>query len=126
MTPGITFDAGGLIALDRNDRRAIVLAARAAEAGAQITVPAAALAQAIRDPGRQVRLARLIRQPTTDVVPLDRVDATNVGRLLATTGTADITDAHVVVCARRSGQQVLTSDPDDLQRLDPGLCLVLV
>lgn len=126
MTPGITFDAGGLIALDRNGRRAIVLAARAAEAGAQITVPATALARAIRDPGRQVRLARLIRQPTTDVVPLDRVDATNVGRLLATTGTADITDAHVVVCARRSGQQVLTSDPDDLQRLDPGLCLVLV
>jgi hypothetical protein len=68
----------------------------------------------------------LIRQPTTDVVPLDRVDATNVGRLLATTGTADIADAHVVICARRSGQQVLTSDPDDLQRLDPGLGLVVV
>ncbi len=86
MTPGITFDAGGLIALDRNDRRVIVLAARAAEAGAQITVPATALAQAIRQPGRQARLARLIRQPTTDVVPLDRVDATNVGRLLAPRG----------------------------------------
>ena len=126
MTPGITFDAGGLIALDRNDRRVIVLAARAAEAGAQITVPATALAQAIRQPGRQARLARLIRQPTTDVVPLDRVDATNVGRLLATTETADIADAHVVICARRSGQQVLTSDPDDLERLDPGLDLVVV
>jgi hypothetical protein len=126
VTPGITFDAGGLVALDRNDRRVIVLAARAAEAGAQITVPATALAQAIRQPGRQARLARLIRQPTTDVVPLDRVDATNVGRLLATTGTADIADAHVVICARRSGQQVLTSDPDDLQRLDPGLGLVVV
>jgi hypothetical protein len=126
VTPGITFDAGGLIALDRNDRRVIVLAARAAEAGAQITVPATALAQVIREPGRQARLARLIRQPTTDVVPLDRVDATNVGRLLATTGTADIADAHVVICARRSGQQVLTSDPDDLQRLDPGLGLVVV
>lgn len=126
MTPGITFDAGGLIALDRNDRRVIVLAARAAEAGAQITVPATALAQAIREPSRQARLARLIRQPTTDVVPLDRVDATNVGRLLATTGTVDIADAHVVICARRSGQQVLTSDPDDLQRLDPGLSLVVV
>jgi predicted nucleic acid-binding protein len=126
VTPGITFDAGGLIALDRNDRRVIVLAARAAEAGAQITVPATALAQAIRQPGRQARLARLIRQPTTDVVPLDRVDATNVGRLLATTETADIADAHVVICARRSGQQVLTSDPDDLERLDPGLDLVVV
>lgn len=126
MTPGITFDAGGLIALDRDDRRAIVLAARAAEVGAQITVPATALAQAIRHPSRQARLARLIRQPTTDVVPLDRVDATNVGRLLAGTGTADIVDAHVVICARRSDQQVLTSDPDDLQRLDPGLSLVVV
>ncbi len=126
MTPGITFDAGGLIALDRNDRRVIVLAARAAEAGAQITVPATALAQVIREPGRQARLARLIRQPTTDVVPLDRVDATNVGRLLATTGTADIADAHVVICARRSGQLVLTSDPDGLQRLDPGLSFVVV
>jgi predicted nucleic acid-binding protein len=126
VTPGLTFDAGGLIALDRNDRRAIVLAARATEAGAQMTVPATALAQAIRHPGRQARLARLIRQPTTAVVPLDRVDATGVGRLLASTGTADIVDAHVVICARRSGQQILTSDPDDLQRLDPGLTLVVV
>jgi hypothetical protein len=126
VTPGITFDAGGLIALDRNDRRAVVLVARAAEAGARITVPATALAQAIRDPGRQVRLARLIRQPTTDVIPLDRVDATNVGRLLASTEMADITDAHVVICARRRAQQILTSDPGDLHRLDPGLVLVVV
>jgi hypothetical protein len=28
--PGLTFDTGGLIALDRNDRRVIVLLARAA------------------------------------------------------------------------------------------------
>lgn len=124
MTVGITFDAGGLIGLDRDDRRVIVLLARAAEAGARVTVPATALAQAIRRPDRQVRLARLIRQPTTDVVVLDRVDATHVGRLLAASGTADITDAHVVVCARRAGQRVVTSDPDDLRRLDPGLDLI--
>jgi predicted nucleic acid-binding protein len=121
VTVGVTLDAGGLIALDRDDRRLIVLLARAAEAGARITIPATALAQAIRRPERQVRLARLIRQPTTDVVPLDRVDATHVGRLLAASGTADITDAHVVVCARRAGQRVVTSDPDDLRRLDPAL-----
>ncbi len=126
MTPGITFDTGGLIALDRNDRRIIVLAARASEAGARVTVPATALAQAIRHPARQARLGRLIRQPMTDVVSLDRVDATGVGRLLATSGTADITDAHVVICARRAGQQVVTSDPEDLRRLDPDLVLVVV
>lgn len=126
MTAGITLDAGGLIALDRADRRVIVLLARAAERRGMVTVPATALAQAIRRPERQARLARLIRQPTTDVVPLDRVDATHVGRLLAASGTADIADAHVVVCARRAGQQVVTSDPDDLRRLDPDIRVVAV
>jgi transcription antitermination factor NusA-like protein len=117
--PGITLDAGALIALDRNDRRVIVLLARAAETRARVTVPASALAQAVRRPERQVRLARLIRQPTTDVTSLDRVDATNIGRLLAASGTTDVVDAHVVICARRAGQRVLTSDPDDLRLLDP-------
>jgi len=122
----VTLDAGGLIALDRDDRRVIVLLARAAEISARITVPASALAQAVRDPARQARLARLLRQPTTDVVPLDRVDATHVGRLLAVSGTADVVDAHVVVCAARAGQSVVTSDPEDLRRLNPHLALVVL
>ena len=46
--PGVTLDAGGLIALDRNDRRVVVLLARARETGARVTIPATALAQAIR------------------------------------------------------------------------------
>jgi hypothetical protein len=123
---GVTLDAGGLIAVDRGDRQVIVLLARARETGARITIPATALAQAVRDPARQVRLARLVRQPTTDVVPLDRVDATSVGRLLAVSGTADITDAHVVICARRAGQRIVTSDPDDLRSLDSQAVLVSV
>jgi predicted nucleic acid-binding protein len=121
---GITLDAGGLIALDRDDRRVVVLLARARETGARVTIPATALAQAIRRPEQQARLARLVRQPTTDVVALDRVDATNVGRLLAASGTSDITDAHVVICARRSGQRVVTSDPGDLRALDPAVQLI--
>jgi hypothetical protein len=122
--PGVTLDAGGLIALDRDDRRVVVLLARARETGAQVTVPAPALAQAIRRPERQVRLSRLIRQPGTDVIALDRVDATHVGRLLAASGTSDIVDAHVVICARRAGQPVVTSDPSDLRQLDPALRLI--
>ena len=121
---GLTFDAGGLIALDRNDRRVVVLLARAAQTNAPIIVPATALSQAIRRPERQVRLARLVRQPSTSVVALDRVDATNVGRLLAASGTSDTVDAHVVICARRARQPVVTSDPDDLSKLDPDLALV--
>jgi hypothetical protein len=124
--PGVTLDAGGLIALDRNDRRVIVLLARARETGARVTIPGTALAQAIRRPERQIRLARLVRQPTTDVVALDRVDATNVGRLLAATGTADIADAHVVICARRASQDIVTSDPDDLRVLDSAIRLITI
>ena len=122
--PGVTFDAGALIALERDDRRVLVLVARARETGAVLTIPATALAQAVRAPERQVRLARLVRQPTTDVVSLDRVDATSVGRLLAASGTSDIADAHVVICARRKGEGVVTSDPADLRLLDPTLRLV--
>jgi hypothetical protein len=122
--PGLTFDAGGLIALDRDDRRIVVLLARAAQTSASITVPATALAQAVRQPERQARLARLIRQPTTSVVPLDRVDATSVGRLLAASRTSDVVDAHVVICGRRGGQRVVTSDPGDLRRLDSEIELI--
>lgn len=123
---GVTLDAGALVALERDERHVIVLIARAREIGATVTVPATALAQVVRAPARQVRLARLVRQPTTDVIALDRVDATNVGRLLAATGTSDIVDAHVVICARRAGQRIATSDPDDLRVLDPSVRIVPV
>ena len=121
---GLTLDAGGLIAIDRDDRRVIALLARAAELSAPVTVPATALAQAIRDPARQARLSRLVRQPTTRLTPLDGPDATNVGVLLARSRTKDIADAHVVICARRSGSPIVTSDPKDLRRLDPGARLI--
>ncbi|MCY7300389.1 MAG: hypothetical protein LH616_14405 [Ilumatobacteraceae bacterium] len=121
---GVTLDAGALIALDRNDRRVIALLVRAAQSGCRVTIPAGALAQAVRQPERQVRLSRLVRQPTTDVVALDRVDAVNVGRLLAASGTSDVVDAHVVICARRAGQPVVTSGAGDLARLDPHLVML--
>ncbi len=124
MTAGVTLDAGALIGLDRGDRRVVALLARAHETSARVTVPATALAQEVRNPARQARLARLVRQPATDVVALDRTDSISVGRLLAASGTADIADAHVVLCARRTGQAVVTTDPDDLRALDPSLTLV--
>lgn len=123
---GITIDAGGLIAIDRNDRRVLALIARATELGMRITIPATALAQAMRNPARQARLSRLIRQPTTDLIALDGPDATAVGRLLGRTSTADIVDAHVVLCAQRANQTVITSDPSDLSRIAPGLKLLTV
>lgn len=123
---GITLDAGGLIALDRNDRRVLAILARAVESGKRITIPATALAQAIRNPARQSRLSRLIRQAGTDLVALDGRDATAVGLLLARTETADILDARVVICAQRAGQAIVTSDANDFKRIAPELQLVIV
>jgi len=123
---GITLDAGAMIALDRNDRRVITLIERCTDRGMRITIPAAALAQAMRNPAKQARLTRLIRQPETQLVSLDGPYATAVGLLLAKTGTADVADAHVVVCALRADQAVCTSDPDDLRRLAPEVSIVEV
>jgi hypothetical protein len=123
---GVTFDAGGLIALERNDRRVLALLAIAIERGDSIVVPATALAQVIRNPARQVRLWRFIQRDRTEVVPLDYGRAQAVGALLARSGTTDIADAHVVICAGKAGHAVITSDPIDLRRLDPGLRLITV
>jgi hypothetical protein len=123
---GVTLDAGALIALDRNDRRILVLLARATEVGARLTIPATALAQAMRRPRTQARLARLVRQPNADVRALDRTDATSVGVLLGATGTKDIVDAHVVICAKRASDVIVTSDADDLLRLNPSASIVRI
>ena len=123
---GIVFDAGGLIALERNDRRVFSILDTALEDGDRIIVPATALAQVIRNPARQVRLWRMIQFDKTEVIPLDGSQAQAVGALLARTSTSDITDAHVVICAQTAGYAIITSDPLDLKRLDPALRLIRI
>ena len=123
---GITLDAGALIALERSDRRVIALLARATATDATVTVPASVLAQTIRDPARQALTSKLIRQPNTRVPALDGGAAVQVGRLLAASQTADVVDAHVVLCAREADDSIVTTDPRDLARLDPGARLVVL
>jgi predicted nucleic acid-binding protein len=123
---GFVWDAGGLIALERNDRRIAGLANTAWKQGDRIIVPATALAQVIRNPARQVRLWRMIQSEQTEVIPLDEAQAQAVGALLARTGTSDIVDAHVVICAQAAGCAVITSDPLDLKRLAPSLRVIAV
>jgi predicted nucleic acid-binding protein len=124
---GFTLDTGALIALERRDPFADALIERAgAEPGAIIHIPAGVAAQAFRDGRRQVRLTRLFKDPQTRVVPLDAQTAFVAGMLLGRRGGSDAIDASVVVCARQYGQPVITSDPDDLRRLDPNLQLEVI
>jgi predicted nucleic acid-binding protein len=115
---GAVLDTGVLIAFDRNDRRVVAIAARALEHGHPLVVPAGVVAQAWRDGRTQARLARLLGSPACEIVPLDDLAARSVGQLCGTSGTADITDASVALTARQRGLRVITSDPDDISRLD--------
>jgi len=49
---GVTLDAGVLIAIDRHGRRVLALLERAQERRLRVTIPATALAQALRNRAR--------------------------------------------------------------------------
>ena len=119
----VTLDAGGLIAFDRGDARARALMRLALEAGADLHVPAGALAQAWRDGRTQARLATLLHDDRVRVAVLNEGMARAVGVLLRQRGGSDVFDASVVVCARMYQSVVVTSDPEDIARLDPSLPL---
>lgn len=116
----IVLDAGALIAVDRADRRVI----RLLELAQGIHVPAGALAQAWRNPARQVRLVRVVSSDGVVIHPLDAASARAAGQLCAATATADVVDASVVLVARVVNGVTVTSDVDDLRRLDQGINLV--
>jgi PIN domain len=124
---GFTLDTGALIALERRDEFMLALLQPALEEpDAMLHVPAGVVAQAFRDGARQARLMRLLGMEQTKIVALDARTAFAAGLLLGKRGSTDAVDASVVVCARVNRQSVVTSDPDDLHRLDPGLRLEIV
>jgi hypothetical protein len=51
------------------------------------------------------------------VVPLGDTGAHEAGRLLGISKTADVVDAVVVTTALRQRAVILTSDPEDIERL---------
>jgi hypothetical protein len=124
---GFTLDTGALIALERLDGRTLALLNLALEQpDAMLHVPAGVLAQAFRDGARQARLMRLLGLAQTMIVALDARTAFAAGLLLGKRGCTDAVDASVVICARVNRQSVVTSDPEDLHRLDPDLRLEVV
>lgn len=125
---GLTLDAGALIAIDRGDERMIALIRSAQRKALPLTVPAGALAQAWRGGASQARLAGFLRtrRDPPAVAPLDGRVARAAGELCGRTRTSDVIDASVVLAARARRQHIVTSDPDDLGRLDPGAPLITI
>jgi hypothetical protein len=119
-------DTGALIAFERNDRRVVAVIGRALKLGIPLAVPAGVVGQAWRDGRRQARLARLLGSDLIEIEVLDDRGARAAGQLCGATDTNDVIDASVVLCARARGHGVLTSDIDDLRRLDSSLRYVPV
>lgn len=110
----VAYDAGPLIAADRDDREMWAYHRRLLEQGRRPLTTALVVAQVSRNP-RQVMLHRLLG--ACRILGFDADDARSVGALLARSNTADVVDAHLVCVAERHGALVLTSDGDDVAHL---------
>jgi predicted nucleic acid-binding protein len=113
-TLATVYDAGLLVAADRNVRAAWAEHRVRLAAGIIPLVPANVVAQVSRS-NRQVQLRRFLRG--CEVIPFDEASAHRAGALLAKSGTADVVDASVVELAATTSGQILTTDPHDIQRL---------
>ncbi len=115
----VVIDAGALIALERGSPKVRVLVTDAE----RVIVPAGVVAQVWRGSARQARIAAVLRGSNTTVEPLDEETARVVGVLCADSGTSDVVDASVAIAGVVHRALVVTSDPDDLRALSPGLNL---
>ena len=122
----VILDTGALIGFERNDRRVVAIIASVLEHHDSLIVPSGVVAQAWRDGSRQARLARLLGSHLCEVLVLDDRQARAAGQLCGLADTTDVIDASVAAAARDLGARVLTSDPDDLRRLDRRLELIAI
>jgi len=110
----VVYDTGVLIAADRSERRTWAEHRIRLEAGIVPLVPATVLAQASRS-SRQAQMRRLLAG--CDVVAFGRSGAHAAGALLGKTRTEDVVDASVVALAVQRGADIVTGDPEDIERL---------
>jgi predicted nucleic acid-binding protein len=121
---GLTLDTGALIAIEAGERRMALRVEQAVATGAELAIPAGVVAQAWRGGARQARIAKLLQLKVTSVIALDTKLALRVGATCATTGSTDVVDVCVALCARDRGHPVITSDPDDIAAIDTSLTLI--
>lgn len=110
----VVYDAGVLIAADRDDRDVWLDHRSRLEAQIAVVTTAPVVAQVSRS-GRRVLLRRFLRGCV--IAQFTEDEAHGVGALLAAAGSNDVVDAHVAFVAGSLGAEILTSDEDDLHAL---------
>ena len=115
----LLLDAGAVIGLTRGDHRVRAWLGRAVEDDLDVVIPAVVIAETTRGGSRDAIINRLIAGAS--VSDADEAIARSAGRLLAAAASDATIDALVIAEAPRSPATiVLTSDPDDLDRLNVG------
>ena len=121
---GVTYDAGALIAAERNDRRMWALHAGLLGVDVAPVVPSPVLAEAWRGGARQASLSRLLA--LCEIEPMSEDQARRVGALTGKAGHDDIVDVTVVEAAARRGDAVVTSNQEHIRRIAAATGLRLV
>ncbi|HVL50408.1 MAG TPA: PIN domain nuclease [Actinomycetota bacterium] len=112
---GLILDAGAFVAVERGDREIAALVKRERLAGRSPTTHGGVVGQVWRGgAGRQAMVARLLAG--MEVRSLDADLGKRAGVLLGLSGGADVVDA-ALVCLAVDGDEILTSDPEDLVEL---------
>lgn len=107
-------DAGAFVAIEKRDRRVGALLRVLQRHRVPLWTSAAVVAQIWRDGRKQALVAQILGG--VGVRALATGDDRRTGELLARTHTNDVVDGHVALMVD-DGDQVLTRDPDDLERL---------
>ncbi|MHB8670895.1 MAG: hypothetical protein ACYDAD_10140 [Acidimicrobiales bacterium] len=111
----LILDAGAFVAVERGDRDIVALVKRERLANRSPITHGGIVAQTWRGgAGRQTEVARLLAG--IDVKSLDDALGKRAGVLLGRSGGVDAIDS-ALVCLARDGDEILTSDPDDLRGL---------
>ena len=110
----LVLDAGAFLAVERGDRRVMALLKRERLEGRTPRSHGGVVGQIWRGGARQAQIARLLH--AVEVSPRDMEFGRGAGELLGRARRNDVVDAAVVLLAV-DGDQLLTSDPDDLSAL---------
>jgi hypothetical protein len=110
----LVLDAGGLIAVDRLDRKVGAILRVAQQENMPVRTSATVVAQVWRSGSGQANLARVLTG--IDVAALDMQSGRSVGEVLARSRTADVVDGHLGFIVR-SGDTVLTGDTNGIKKI---------
>ena len=113
VRPGLTLDTGALIQWEKKDRTTTALLKGARPRGRLLTVPAVVVAQAWRR--RPRRIGALLEG--CEIEPFTDAHARACRGAAGGSNGTDLVDTAVVLSAAQRGDAIVTSAPDDIERL---------